>query len=335
MTFEEQLTRAFETLTDRLRGEIDRQVQTVGAELIAAAPFAPHPTQIDSARAELELAVDAARRQAHQEGYTAGTEAGRGAALDELHARQSETAAPAPDQGLIDAVRSIDRARSLTDILDALLAGASTDSSPAELWLLRGGALHRWRAAESTDGGPASTIKPLDEDSAIAEAVRSNALATSGRHVALPIALRGGVVAVLMTEGRGTPNLELLVRYAARSLEALTAFKTARALTQREASTATAPPAVDDTRGEEDTSALRYARLLVAEIKLYHATAVTEGQRDRDLATRLGGEIARARVMYEQRVPPNVQARVDYFHDELVRTLANGDASLLEFRNQP
>ena len=50
--------------------------------------------------------------------------------------------------------------------------------------------------------------------------------------------------------------------------------------------------------------ARRYARLLVSEIRLYHETAVIDGRRDRDLATRLGGEIARARVMYEQRVPP-------------------------------
>ena len=59
---------------------------------------------------------------------------------------------------------------------------------------------------------------------------------------------------------------------------------------------------------------------------------MVDGRRDRDLATRLGGEIARARVLYEQRVPPHVRQRADYFHDELVRTLANGDASLLEVR---
>ena len=81
---------------------------------------------------------------------------------------------------------------------------------------------------------------------------------------------------------------------------------------------------------EEDASARRYARLLVSEIKLYHEAAVVDGRRDRDLATRLGGEIARARVLYEQRVPLEVRERADYFHDELVRTLANGDATLLQ-----
>ena len=57
--------------------------------------------------------------------------------------------------------------------------------------------------------------------------------------------------------------------------------------------------------------------------------AVAAGRRDRDLTSRLGGEISRARVMYEQRVPSVVRDRADYFRDELVRTLANGDETLL------
>jgi hypothetical protein len=88
----------------------------------------------------------------------------------------------------------------------------------------------------------------------------------------------------------------------------------------------------DASGSEEDTSARRYARLLVSEIKLYHEPAVIDGRRDRDLATRLGGEIARARVMYEERVPVHVRERHDFFREELVKTLANGDASLLEVR---
>jgi hypothetical protein len=127
-----------------------------------------------------------------------------------------------------------------------------------------------------------------------------------------------------------------MARYAARSIEALTAFKTARAMTDlAEAASATSSepaPARAPDDAEEHVSAQRYARLLVSEIKLYHEDAVIEGRRDRDLATRLGGEIARARVMYEQRVPPHIRQHADHFHHELVRTLADGDASLLELR---
>ena len=85
---------------------------------------------------------------------------------------------------------------------------------------------------------------------------------------------------------------------------------------------------------DADSSAKRYAKLLVSEIKLYHEPAVVAGRRERDLAMRLGGEIARARVLYEQRVPQTVRSRTDYFRDELVRTLANGDATLLHLSRE-
>jgi len=123
-------------------------------------------------------------------------------------------------------------------------------------------------------------------------------------------------------------SLEILTRYAARGIEALVAFKTARSLIVPPA-TPDAPASLVD-EDEEEASARRYARLLVSEIKLYHEESVAAGRRDRDLGIRLGGEIARARVLYDQRVPPHVRQRALYFEDELVRTLADGDHSLLE-----
>lgn len=84
----------------------------------------------------------------------------------------------------------------------------------------------------------------------------------------------------------------------------------------------------DADESEDTEAARRYARLLISDIKLSHESAVLAGRRERDLAARLGGEIARARVLYEQRVGSRA-ARTDHFHTELVRTLANGDASLL------
>ncbi len=80
---------------------------------------------------------------------------------------------------------------------------------------------------------------------------------------------------------------------------------------------------------DEGESAQRYARLLISEIKLYHEDAVDAGCRDGNLLARLGAEIERARQLYEQRVPIDVRRRADYFGQELVRTLANGDPRLL------
>jgi len=75
--------------------------------------------------------------------------------------------------------------------------------------------------------------------------------------------------------------------------------------------------------------ARRFARLLVSEIKLYNEQKVAEGRRNNDLYDRLKEDIDRSRQMYEKRVTPTVAAKFDYFYDELVNTLAEGDKSKL------
>jgi len=75
--------------------------------------------------------------------------------------------------------------------------------------------------------------------------------------------------------------------------------------------------------------ARRFARLLVSEIKLYNEQKVTEGRSQNDLYTRLREYIDRSREMYDKRVKPEVAQRYDYFHQELVNTLAEGDVAKL------
>ncbi len=342
MTFEEQLAQAFDTLTTRLRGEIDEHVRRASAELVASAPYDRDPATIEAAQQELERAVAAARLEAHEKGLAEGREAGRDEAFREVEQTKVQAPADVDISQLADAMRAIDAARSLTEMLDALVRVASRDASGIELWLLRGGQLHRWPTTGTDDDRIAAALS-TDGIGPIAEASRSNSTVRDEEMLAIPIALDGQVVAVFSANPSARPDtpefrvevLELLVRYTARSLEALTACKTARALTQPPvAPVADASHAKADQadHSEEDISARRYARLLVSEIKLYHEAAVLDGRRDRDLAMRLGGEIARARVMYEQRVPLHVRARTDYFQGELVRTLADGDAGLLELR---
>ena len=53
------------------------------------------------------------------------------------------------------------------------------------------------------------------------------------------------------------------------------------------------------------------------------------GRERRDILARLRPEIDRARRLYEERVPATIGARAAYFHQELVHTLADGDAGLL------
>ncbi len=75
--------------------------------------------------------------------------------------------------------------------------------------------------------------------------------------------------------------------------------------------------------------ARRFARLLVSEIKLYNEQKVKEGREARDLYERLREAIDRSREMYDKRVQPPVAAKFDYFHYELVSTLAEGEAAKL------
>ena len=75
--------------------------------------------------------------------------------------------------------------------------------------------------------------------------------------------------------------------------------------------------------------ARRFARLLVSEIKLYKERQVVEGRSQSDLYTRLREDIDRSREMYDKRVKPEVAQKYDYFHHELVNTLAEGDRTKL------
>jgi hypothetical protein len=85
--------------------------------------------------------------------------------------------------------------------------------------------------------------------------------------------------------------------------------------------------------GEEErrlhNDARRFARLLVSEIKLYNEPKVKEGRSRNDIYDRLREDIDRSRQMYDRRVAPPVAARHDYFHQELVNTLAEGDSAKL------
>ena len=75
--------------------------------------------------------------------------------------------------------------------------------------------------------------------------------------------------------------------------------------------------------------ARRFARLLVSEIKLYNEQKVREGRDAGDIYGRLREDIDRSREMYDKRFAEQVGGRYDYFHHELVNTLAEGDDAKL------
>jgi hypothetical protein len=396
MTADDELQQAFATLTDHLHEEIGRQIEQATAELTAAAreerERAVADATAEAARqadvrvaAELEkaatLRADAetrAREEGRQigmeEGRFDGYEQGKADALSQVREQQAEelerraaesqrdagaarSRATAAAERLADGIRTLDRARSLSEILDTLASCAAREADRVGILLAADGRFRGWRfiGFERSFDAASDIDISAEESGVIDEALRSASPVTTEGHVkppsfaalpsdcdgiAVPLFLSGQPVGAVYAEvqrqkaeGKSTEEaLEILARHAARCLEAVTALSAARLLTDARdlALDGGAARNGGDGPADEDAAALRYARLLVSEIRMYHEPEIAAGRRERDLASRLGGEIARARVLYEERVPARVRERGDHFHDELVRTLANGDGELLK-----
>ncbi len=103
-----------------------------------------------------------------------------------------------------------------------------------------------------------------------------------------------------------------------------------------------AEPAVPAERSEPDAfagmspedadmhrKAQRFARLLVDEIKLYNQAKMMEGRKNKDLYDRLKEDIDKSRSTYQKRYGNTAASAGDYFNQEVIRSLAEDDVSLL------
>jgi len=147
------------------------------------------------------------------------------------------------------------------------------------------------------------------------------------------------VAAVLYADGNGEPldvnALELVAAIAGLALDAQQAAKRLAPASGGVVSIGAAPPAATAQwdllpREEQElhAKAQRFARVRVAEMRLYQAQAVRQGREQARLYMALRGEMDRCRAQFKHEFL-TVSSMVDYFHMELVRTLANDDASLL------
>ena len=75
--------------------------------------------------------------------------------------------------------------------------------------------------------------------------------------------------------------------------------------------------------------AQRFARLLVDEIKLYNQAKVADGRKHKDLYDRLKEDIEKSRGTFLKRYGNSVAAGADYFSQELLRSLAEDDPSIM------
>jgi hypothetical protein len=279
---------------------------------------------------------------------------------------------------LLESIRGLDGASSLSEVLDALALAAAREAARAAVVVLRNDRVLGWRMTGfgARDSQPKSIDLSLADSGVIGLAVgAARAVTTKDSQsasvgpgfetlpqdrmgLAVPVIVGGRVVAIVYadavtTDGheRHVPSswpelIEVLARHAGRCLEALTQKTSPRIQPPSAAGPAsptptptTPTPAIPSSA--DPTSALmqitdgvaaaarRTARLLVSEIRLFHEPAVNEGRRHRNLLTRLAPEIEKAREAYNERVPAGVRAHTDYFHQELIKTLAGGDPALL------
>jgi hypothetical protein len=277
MEFDERLQRTFESLTVRLQQEIAGQLSTVAAELSASAQADREAalTNHDAAVAEAvketrmatehelteRLAGDVARADAQARAELTASHAAAREHLLESHKAASERLIESHKvavERLIEAVRTIDGARSLSDVLDALVACASTEVGRAALFMLQEPMLKGWRLAGFDEFGAAgSRVElPVADGGLIAEAAetcrvvrvepgspRSGVLPAfvnlpdQALALAVPLVMSGQAFAVLyVDEGNNSAmardswpaTIEVLARHAARALEAITASRLAQ-----------------------------------------------------------------------------------------------------------
>jgi hypothetical protein len=325
---------------------------------------------LDTARRATQEEIDTARREAQAE--VAETRRASEAAVADAVERariDGHQTALAQASRLADAVRTLEEAGTLGDVLTALAECAARDVDRTAVFVVKNGRLAGWRLHGFDTAAPSARSLDLSlEDAGLPGAVVRTGVAVSRpavepgqtserqpalppfardagiRHaLALPVTVGGTVVGVLYADAprveppssssRWPAVLDVLSRHASRVLEAMTVQQAAGLSlprTMARGSHSSLPGPIEHTgRGADEDAARRCARLLLSEIRMFNEPLVDAGRRSRDLLSRLSGEIERARRLYEARVSPDVRARTEYFDQELVRTLADGDSSLL------
>jgi hypothetical protein len=226
----------------------------------------------DDARAEADAAVAAALGAAREDAAQARVDADKAReeaasaraqadirlanAISNAHSTEAETDLAGPSR-LLDAIRALDDARSLTEVFDVLAEQAACEADRAAVLLVRGEQIFGWCFVGFGDAVPdARSVKlGLDGAGVIVEAVCSGMAKIAGPDIggfafaplptgraglAVPMEVGGRIVAVLyaddaVPEARtaGTASawpeaVEILARHAARCLEALTVMHSTR-----------------------------------------------------------------------------------------------------------
>lgn len=252
-----QLREALETDRNRLQDEAAAEAVRLRDEADTAASAAK--ADLDHAvadaacqREELEAALTQVRFAAATEVEKARTEAQDAAAAHSQALDAQLTGA----SRLLESVRAIDGAASLTEVLDALTFAAAKEAGRSAMLVMKGDRLVGWRTAGfgRLDDEPHSIESSTADVDALAVAVNTGRPAIVGSGsvlaapafsqlppdrpgLAVPLLVAGRPVAVLYAEhGAAAPlspgwtsPVEVLVRHAGRCLEAMAVSRGAHA----------------------------------------------------------------------------------------------------------
>lgn len=347
MSFEDRIRQSVGRALDDVRARMEQEVRALVQELAASAA---EERQLAVAQARDATLLDA-RRLADQR--VADAEARLTATIDRVVAdacarereqatRQARRVADGEAEGrarrLLDAVRALDAATSINEVFDALGAALAREAGRTGVFVVRGRTFQGWALSGfgALDAQPDRLEVPIAQAPLVQRAVQTRHTAVAGDAegvaapggtatlvanvgLAMPLVVGDHVAAVayadgLTADGREAPlqrgwtsSVELLARHATRCLAAVSAGSS----------------------DASEASARRLARLLISEIKAHNEPSVAEGRRAGNLLTRLASQIERARRVYDARVPVSLESRAQLFHQELVATLADGDASRL------
>ena len=264
MALEDRIRASVDLALEELRARLDHEVRAIVQQLLTAAGE-EHAEALSAANAQATQALNDS--------------------IADAHARERESELAGVTR-LLESIRGLDGATSLSEVLDALGQAAGREASRAAVLVVRHERLLGWKLAGfgARDAQPKSVELGLNEGGVIGLAVgsarpvttRDSSTAAGGpgfaqlpadrTGFAVPVIVGGRVVAVVYadsvtSDGRehtvpsGWPEvIEVLVRHAARCLEALTAQKTAAPPSPRVLSPATGQShAVSGAAGQSGT----------------------------------------------------------------------------------
>jgi len=271
-----------------------------------------------------------------------------------------------PSDLLNAAAAVIHESGSQADILRHLLEGEARFAGRVALFVVKGNAISGWQGIGFEENDAIKTLSIQTGSGLVGKAiqarnpaagsaqefdagfVRSMKPPADGQCLVLPLVVKDKVAAMIYADAGTVPGgtldssgLQALTRFAAIWLE-LAALRKAGGSASAEdvaqpqpaaAMAASAPASVPASSGSEEDElhkkARRFAKLLVEEIKLYNQPRVEEGRQHKDLYERLKVDIEKSRSTYDKRYAESAVASADYFTQELIRILADNDASLM------